>query len=269
VTADLVLPVDGPVDEDELRELLVAHLTGPEHRQTVLLALGLLDLLAQHRVVHGADRVSAVRGAEREYDDLMRPRPAVWGRPPGSDHVGAQRVALVACSNRKAACILPAGELYRGRTFEAAKAWAEEHADAWFILSALHMVVDPRRELEPYDAAWQHMDAETRRARVRGMATSVNNLVAHLTGWKHGDVTFGAGLELVVLAGGHYAEAVRAVTDRPDFAGAVHFPLTGLGIGQQYARLRAGGELVTPAPPPRPVESAPVELGDQLSLLEA
>lgn len=201
-------------------------------------------------------------------------RPALDYLVPGVDRVGAPRVALVACSNKKRAATLPAGELYVGRTFLAAREWAERHADAWFVLSALHGVVDPRRELEPYDYAFAHLDAESRRCKVQAIATSVVNLIAHLTDNEHGrhDGTFGAGLELVVLAGGHYASAVRLATlGEPGFKGAVHFPLAGLAIGKQYAWLRSDQDPAT-TPPVQPLvcpAGSPVELGDQLSLLEA
>ena len=199
-------------------------------------------------------------------------RPRLEYLTPGEDLAGqdVRRVVLVACSNKKRAATLPAQDLYVGRTFLAARTWAETFADAWFVLSALHFVVDPRRELEPYDYAWQHLDAASRRTRTQAMATSVVNLIAHLTDNDHGrrDGTYGAGLELVCLAGGHYASAVRLATDgEPGFKGAVHFPLAGLGIGQQYAWLRqlSGIELWRPAPPVH-VQTGPV---DQLSLLEA
>lgn len=223
---------------------------------------------ALSRAVDGAD----IHGRLEIPLDESRPRPKVWGIAPGSDRAGTvRRVALVACSARKVATIKPAGELYLGRTFKAAKDWAEEHADAWYVLSALHMVVDPRRELEPYDTAFSHMDAETRRYRIRGMASSVVNLIAHLTDNEHGrrDGTFGAGLELVCLAGGPYAEAVRMATvDEPGYRGTVSFPLAGLAIGQQYAWLKTNSETNTAGETnsSRPRETAPGEGGDQLAL---
>jgi hypothetical protein len=199
-------------------------------------------------------------------------RPKLEHLTPGKDLAGrVRRVALVACSNRKRATILPARDLYCGRTFTAARAWAEEHADAWFVLSALHSVVDPRRELEPYDYAFSHLDAESRRCKVRAMATSVVNLIAHLTDDDHGrrDGTFGAGLELVCLAGGPYAAAVRMATvDEPGYRGTVSFPLAGLAIGQQYAWLKTNSETNTAGETnsSRPREAVPVEHGDQLAL---
>lgn len=60
-------------------------------------------------------------------------------------------IALIACSAAKLPSPAPARDLYQGQLFRAARAWAEAHADAWYILSALHHVLDPAEVVEPYN----------------------------------------------------------------------------------------------------------------------
>lgn len=64
------------------------------------------------------------------------------------------RIALVACSKRKGPERAAASALYRGDLFRLAVADVEDRAadvDAWFVLSALHRLVRPGRQLDPYD----------------------------------------------------------------------------------------------------------------------
>jgi hypothetical protein len=51
------------------------------------------------------------------------------------------RVFLLACVKEKAAGPVPAGDLYVSDLFKKARAYAEAHADRWYILSAEHHVL--------------------------------------------------------------------------------------------------------------------------------
>jgi hypothetical protein len=61
------------------------------------------------------------------------------------------KVGLVACSKRKASGPRRACELYCSPLFRKAADYCRRHYDAWFILSALHGLVEPDRVIAPYD----------------------------------------------------------------------------------------------------------------------
>lgn len=58
---------------------------------------------------------------------------------------------LISCSKSKLTHRAPARELYTGQLFRKAVAWAESHGHQWFVISALHGLVKPDQELDPYD----------------------------------------------------------------------------------------------------------------------
>jgi hypothetical protein len=58
---------------------------------------------------------------------------------------------LISCSKSKLPRRAPAQELYTGQLFNKAVAWAERHQYKWFIVSALHGLVTPDQQLDPYD----------------------------------------------------------------------------------------------------------------------
>lgn len=60
-------------------------------------------------------------------------------------------VVLISCSKSKLTHRAPARELYTGQLFRKAVAWAERNSHQWFVVSALHGLVKPDQELDPYD----------------------------------------------------------------------------------------------------------------------
>lgn len=150
--------------------------------------------------------------AEREPRQLEL-FPALVHRP------GVRTVYLVACAQQKTATAQPAAYLYQSPWFKKARRHVLEHMgprDGWLILSALHEVVHPTEKVAPYDLSLATMTADQRRAWGRRVVDTLS-------------ATLPRGVHLVVLAGGHYREALR-----PLFEGRrVSFPLAGLGIGQQ------------------------------------
>lgn len=129
-------------------------------------------------------------------------------------------IVLVACSKQKSAVRGPARSLYQGDLFLKAKAWAEQNATAWFILSAKHGVLHPDAELEPYEQTLASMSTPQLLAwneAVSGSFDFAANSISHD--------------RVVVLAGQRYRGWCRG---RANF----DFPLQGLGIGQQKAWLK-------------------------------
>jgi hypothetical protein len=156
------------------------------------------------------------------------------------------RVGLVACAGVKLDRRAPARDLYVSDLFRKASAYAAATCDEWFILSALHGVVHPDRELDPYNYTLADLPADVRRARVATMATDLTNLLAD------------AGrVELVVLAGANYRAALDQAARTPSWEATVTVPMAGLGIGDQLGWLKR--ELATLTVPDTPAELAELE----------
>lgn len=152
------------------------------------------------------------------------------------------RVALVACSKSKLNHSAPARDIYTGRLFQAARAWAEDHCDSWWILSAEHCLLRPDTVIWPYEAsladlteyerrvwAWYAFD-EIRQARRAGAFPLPAN--GHTK------------TEIVFLAGLHYRKYL--VGDLLAAGYVVCQPLTGLGYGQQVQFLQQSPTIPSP-----------------------
>ena len=124
---------------------------------------------------------------------------------------------LIACSGAKLDREAPAAQLYTGQAFRLAMQAAERAGADVVILSALHGAVSPTRQLQPYNRALTDMSTHQRAV---WAAMTEQQLQQH------------KGRSITVLAGKHYAAAVDGWPN-------VSRPLTGQGIGQQLAALKA------------------------------
>lgn len=71
---------------------------------------------------------------------------------PHPDRASASRtVVLVGCVKSKQSQPTLAKDLYTSSLFQARRRFAERFGDRWFILSALHGLVDPEQSLAPYE----------------------------------------------------------------------------------------------------------------------
>ncbi len=131
-------------------------------------------------------------------------------------------IALVACASAKRTCAAPAAELYVSALFTKARAYAERHASAWYVLSAKHGLLEPASVIEPYDVTLTTMGVRDRRHWAARVATQLERVV------QPGD-------RVIVLAGARYREGVVDVLRSRGVH--VEIPLEGLGIGQQLAWL--------------------------------
>jgi Family of unknown function (DUF6884) len=138
------------------------------------------------------------------------------------------RVAIVGCSKNKALPdigerTMPARRLYGASAlFRKAMAFAEANADRTLIASAKYGLVEPDRELAPYDLALGDLPAAARRVWGIGVAAQLRDAFPSTVG-----------VTLVLLVGRAYA--IELLRDAQRWA-AVEQPLQGLGIGH---RLRA------------------------------
>lgn len=73
------------------------------------------------------------------------------------------RVGLVGCVKSKQEHPAPARELYTSTLFDGRRRTVESSCERWFILSALHGLLNPDEIVEPYDLAMTEMSRPERR----------------------------------------------------------------------------------------------------------
>jgi hypothetical protein len=126
---------------------------------------------------------------------------------------GQQSIILVACCGPKLSSAAPAADLYVSTLFKKARIYAERRG-CWFILSALHGLVDPTEIIAPYDVTLKKLPAAKRREWGRKVREQMEN----------GGLI---GLPFVALAGKDY---VQPLTDAGVIVGQ---PMKGKSIGKQ------------------------------------
>lgn len=172
------------------------------------------------------------------------------------------RIALIACSAAKLPHAAPVRDLYQGQLFRAARRYAEATCDRWYVLSALHGVVDPDQVLDSYDCTIDDVrrgalyEPRTDSEMAGPRRASGKPLVSPdpLTAWAskcrgqllgHRSVLGARVLPsdvVVMLAGKAYAEPLTALLEA--WGAVVERPLRGMGIGRQKQWLkRAAAEM--------------------------
>lgn len=151
-------------------------------------------------------------------------------------------IALIGCGRRKRSHPSPARELYTGTLFQACRDWAETHADAYWIASAKHLIVEPDQVIEPYDLSLRDLDADTRRWRARQIQMHFRSRWIDFCRFKKGPSGFMVAVNrprVVLLASREYLFGFYEWRERHrDDSFEFEMPLAGLGIGQQMAWLR-------------------------------
>lgn len=127
-------------------------------------------------------------------------------------------ITLVACCGPKLAEPAAAADLYISPLFKKARTYAERKG-RWFILSALHGLLDPKSVISRYDVTLKNMPATKRREWGQKVKKQMDD--AGLTG-----------LPLVALAGADYVKPLI------DAGLTVSQPMKGLGIGKQLQWLK-------------------------------
>lgn len=139
-------------------------------------------------------------------------------------------LCLVGCSKTKLRRAAPARELYCSALFRLCRRWAEQHADAWAILSAHHGLVEPHEVIEPYDTT------VAQRRPYGGPPLSPKEfgfwLYAQVQAWRSRYAMPPRAPRLIVLAGRDYWRWL--VEHRLE----IHVPLDGLGIGERLRWLK-------------------------------
>ncbi len=132
-------------------------------------------------------------------------------------------VALVSCVKQKQACPAPARDLYTSALFRKMRAYAERHADDWFVLSAKYGLAHPGTIIEPYEQTLNTARAQERRAWARHVHSQMAQAGLLQTG-----------TEFLWLAGRKYlADLAPMLGQFPQSD-----PLQGMAIGQRLGWLK-------------------------------
>jgi hypothetical protein len=131
---------------------------------------------------------------------------------------------LIACCSKKAASAAPARALYQSDLFKKCSAYASQQEAPWFILSALHGLVDPNQILDPYDVSLNKIKADDRRA----WSAYVTNQLRF---------TIARGDRVVFLAGRKYREGL--IPWLLDMDCEISIPMEGMQIGEQLSFLKS------------------------------
>ena len=134
------------------------------------------------------------------------------------------RVALVSCVKSKRTTAAPAKDLYISALFQGLRRYAEVNADAWYILSAEHGLLNPEQIVEPYEKTLNKMGS---RQRLEWAEEVQRRLLRVLP----------EGAEVIVLAGQRYREHLLPVLRDRGFS--VSIPLEGLSFGRQLRALNS------------------------------
>jgi len=135
-----------------------------------------------------------------------------------------QHTVLVSCAATKRVSPSAARDLYVSALFAKARRYAERTGDSWYILSALHGLLDPSAVIEPYNCCLNDFRISQRRE----WAARVNQRLLGL---------LDPGQEVIILAGKPYREFLVPFLERQGFG--VTVPLFGMRIGEQLQWLQA------------------------------
>ncbi|ATF13567.1 hypothetical protein A616_16755 [Brevibacillus brevis X23] len=128
------------------------------------------------------------------------------------------KIALVSCSKNKRDFTCAAAEMYSESTlFTKATSYIKnQNYERWFILSALHGLLDPALQIEPYDVTLNNMSS----SEIKQWASKV---MQQLQQYNIDIVDF--------YAGDKYRKYLVPLLEQEGIASNV--PLKGMGIGQQ------------------------------------
>ena len=150
------------------------------------------------------------------------------------------RILLMGCTSSKMTALAPARELYQGDLWSKRRAYAESQGCPWYILSALHGVVDPDRVLEPYDCTLTQARQQVRPWQTDGLVHHLwSTLVFKLPRYNPARMRWTPddpkACVLEVYAGAPYVELVRSAVDAHRVSERVQVvaPLAGLQIGER------------------------------------
>ena len=134
------------------------------------------------------------------------------------------RIALVSCVKSKRITAAPAKDLYISALFQGLRRYAEVNADAWYILSAEHGLLNPEQIVKPYEKTLNKMGSRQRFEWAEEVQRRLLRVLPKEA-------------EVIVLAGQRYRE--HLVPFLRDRGFSVSIPLEGLSFGRQLRALNS------------------------------
>lgn len=134
-----------------------------------------------------------------------------------------KRVVLVSCVKTKGDSAVAAKDMYISPLFKGMRRYAEQNADAWYILSAEHGVLQPDQIIVPYERTLRTMQKPDRMAWDQQVRKQLLELIP-------------AGAEVIFLAGIRYREGVAPFLKCNGFK--TEIPMEGKKFGLQLSWLK-------------------------------
>lgn len=134
-------------------------------------------------------------------------------------------IALVSCGKRKRPERCRARDLYTGTLFRRASEYAEVLYGEWYIISALHNLLDPEDMVSPYERVMSPRLAD----RYRWALITANDIGARLKP--------GRGSTFVLLAGGRYTWPLTEILEARGYECETPLASAGNGIGARVGWL--------------------------------
>ena len=131
-------------------------------------------------------------------------------------------IALVSCVKQKHAGPCAAMDLYRSSLFRFMRAYAERHANRWFILSAKYGLVSPKDIIAPYELTLNKMPIADRRRWAEEVLGKIGKMETKPK-------------RIVMFAGARYREFLQPGLEAMRIE--VDVPMVGLAFGEQLSWL--------------------------------
>jgi hypothetical protein len=138
-----------------------------------------------------------------------------------------ERIAFVSCVKTKRPTATAAGDLYQSPLFRGLRAYAEAHADRWYILSAEHGILEPSTVIEPYERTLNNMAKAQRISWWERVQRQLEDILPPAA-------------QVMLLAGVRYRENIEPYLTSRGYE--VMVPLVGLSQGRQLQWLKAWKE---------------------------
>jgi cobalamin biosynthesis Co2+ chelatase CbiK len=134
-------------------------------------------------------------------------------------------VALISCGKNKLPVNAAAKDLYVGDLFKKSRKYSEKHHDKYYILSALHELLDPEAMIDPYNYTLNELSKEQI---VLWSKNVYKQLIEAIGENEKPDIS--------IYAGDKYRKYLVPLLEQQGFK--VNIPLKGLGIGKQLEWLK-------------------------------
>ncbi len=128
------------------------------------------------------------------------------------------RIALISCVSSKLDHSAPAKYLYISPLFVKARAFAEETADRWYVLSAEHHLLAPDQVVAPYEKTLNKMHKPDREQWAKKVYAQLQSVTDPSD-------------SIVFLAGERYREGLTPLLQ--ERGNCIEIPMEGLSIGRQ------------------------------------